>query len=191
MFERFSAQARSAVVAAQVEARELSASRIGSEHLLLGVVVVESESPLGEVFAGIGLTPDQVRADLARGTAERPLGEADAAALRSIGIDLDAVRDSLEASFGADALAADAESGDRKGWFARRTGHVPFTPQAKKALELALREALARKDSTIGAEHVVLGLLRGADPATLAVITPHVDADELRRQVVAVLDRVA
>ena len=56
---------------------------------------------------------------------------------------------------------------------------MPFTPEAKKALELALREAIAAGDREIGAEHVLLGLLReggasallqgaGADPARAA-----------------------
>src|SRR5262245_19166520 len=38
--------------------------------------------------------------------------------------------------------------------------HIPFTPRAKKVLELALREALQRTDNFIGTEHILLGLLR-------------------------------
>jgi ATP-dependent Clp protease ATP-binding subunit ClpC len=40
------------------------------------------------------------------------------------------------------------------------TGHIPFTPQAKKTLELSLREALELSDSHIGTEHILLGLIR-------------------------------
>jgi ATP-dependent Clp protease ATP-binding subunit ClpC len=40
------------------------------------------------------------------------------------------------------------------------TGHIPFTPRAKKVLELALREALALKKSYIGPEHILLGMIR-------------------------------
>jgi Clp amino terminal domain, pathogenicity island component len=43
------------------------------------------------------------------------------------------------------------------------TGHIPFTPRAKKVLELSLREALALKDDYIGTEHILLGLIREAD----------------------------
>ena len=39
-------------------------------------------------------------------------------------------------------------------------GHIPFTPQAKKTLELSLREALQMSDSHIGTEHILLGLIR-------------------------------
>ncbi|MGW0043756.1 Clp protease N-terminal domain-containing protein [Rhodococcus sp. NPDC003348] len=191
MFERFTAAARSVVVQAQGEAKDLSAPRIGTDHVLLGILVVESNSPLGAMCAEAGLTAPQVRASLARGAEDRPLGETDAEALRSIGIDLDAVRDSVEASFGADALDRGDEGVGRRGWFARRTGRIPFTSDAKKALELALRETLARKDTEIGTEHVLLGLLRGADPAVVAVIGPHIVPSELRRRVVELLDRAA
>jgi ATP-dependent Clp protease ATP-binding subunit ClpA len=43
------------------------------------------------------------------------------------------------------------------------SGHIPFTPRAKKVLELALREALALKNSYIGPEHILLGLIREVD----------------------------
>lgn len=190
MFERFTTAARAAVVAAQGEARELKAPRIGAVHVLLGVLVTEADSPLGRTCADAGLTADGVRSDLARSAVGRPLGDEDAEALRSIGIDLDAVRDSIEANFGADALDANGEE-ERKGWFARRTGHIPFTAEGKKAVELSLREALARKDGEIRSEHLLLGLLRGAAPDVVAVITPHVALPELRRQVLDLLDRAA
>ena len=79
-------------------------------------------------------------------------------ALAAIGIDLDEIRRRVEASFGPGAL----ERG-RRG----RGRHVPFTPAAKKALELALREALRLGDREIGAEHVLLGLLREGGAARL------------------------
>ncbi|MFF0815853.1 Clp protease N-terminal domain-containing protein [Rhodococcus sp. NPDC003318] len=190
MFERFTTAARAAVVAAQTEARDLRSPRIGAVHVLLGVLVVEADSPLGRVCADSGLTADGVRAELADGAAGRPLGEEDAEALRSIGIDLDAVRDSIEANFGADALDARDED-ERKGWFTRRSGHIPFTAEGKKAIELALREALARKDREIRAEHLALGLLRGAAPDVVAVIAPHIAPADLRREVLVLLDRAA
>ncbi len=52
----------------------------------------------------------------------------------------------------------------------RRGGHVPFAKDAKKALELALREAVALRHDYIGTEHVLLGLLRG-DGAAHDVLT--------------------
>lgn len=53
---------------------------------------------------------------------------------------------------------------------------MPFTPAAKKALELSLREAVAHKDSEIGVEHLLKGLIRGADAPFLALV----DVDRLR-----------
>ncbi|MFD4468074.1 Clp protease N-terminal domain-containing protein [Rhodococcus sp. NPDC058505] len=191
MFERFTGAARSAVVRAQGEAKGLASPRIGAEHVLLGVLVVEANSPLGQLCADTGLTHAAVRVHLVDGTADRPLGDVDAEALRSIGIDLDAVRVSIESSFGADALDGVDGVDERRGWFARRTGHVPFTAGAKKSIELSLREALARKDPAIGAEHLLLGLLRCADPAVIDEIAPHVEPAELRRRVIDLLDRAA
>lgn len=159
MFERFTKGARAAVVAAQGEGRALGRERIGPEDLLLGVAVTPGRA--ADVLASHGSGADALRA------ARRP--PIDPGALASIGIDLDEIRRRAEASFGPGAL----ERGR-----AGRRGHVPFTPEAKKALELALREALHLGDKEIGAEHVLLGLLReggasrllkaaGADPAAV------------------------
>jgi ATP-dependent Clp protease ATP-binding subunit ClpC len=51
-------------------------------------------------------------------------------------------------------------------------GHIPFTPQAKKVLELSLREALQLGHSYIGAEHVLLGLIREGDGVAARVLAP-------------------
>ncbi|EME19260.1 Clp protease N-terminal domain-containing protein [Rhodococcus triatomae] len=190
MFERFTDEARAAVLAAQSEARDRSAARIEPAHVLLGVLAAGSDTALGRMCVERGLTVEAVRADLA----DEPLGEQDAEALRSIGIDLDAVRESVEANFGADAFDGAVLGGtadDRRGWFSRRTGHLPFTAGAKKVLELALREAIARKDKSIRADHLVLGLVRGGDPAVAAVIGRHLPPAELRGVVVDLLDRAA
>jgi hypothetical protein len=112
----------------------------------------------------------------------------DAEALRSIGIDLRAVRDAVARNFGDDAWDdALRKSGRRR----RRCGHLPFTKPAKKVLELSLREALAHKDNMIGCEHIVLGVLRGGDTFTLGLINEHVDAAKLRAAVVGLLDEAA
>ncbi len=68
------------------------------------------------------------------------------------------------------------------------TGHVPFTPRAKKALELALREALQLGHNYIGTEHLLLGLLRDGDGIALqALASLGVAANELRQKVVLIL----
>ncbi|ABK72999.1 Clp protease N-terminal domain-containing protein [Mycolicibacterium smegmatis] len=188
MFERFSRHARVAVVLAQEEARELQCDEIRPEHLLVGVLQSAGRD-LGALLAGHGLTAEAVRAGLgAVATPEDETFERDADALRSIGIDLHAVRDSVSRSFGADAWdGALQRSGRRR----RRRGHIPFTKPAKKALELALREALAHKDSVIESEHVLLGILRGADDHTLSLITEYVDVARLRADIIGLLESAA
>ncbi len=112
----------------------------------------------------------------------------DADALRALGIDLGAVRDSVAGTFGADAFdQALSRSGRRQ----RRRGHIRLTRAAKTALGLALREALAHKDKEIGCEHIMLGILRCGDKTAIGLITEHVDTAQLRAAIVALLDKAA
>jgi ATP-dependent Clp protease ATP-binding subunit ClpC len=69
-----------------------------------------------------------------------------AQALTSMGIGLEAVRGQVEKIIGQGQAAP--------------TGHIPFTPRAKKVLELSLREALQLGHNYIGTEHILLGLVR-------------------------------
>jgi len=65
-------------------------------------------------------------------------------------------------------------------------GQVRFGPKAKKALELALREAIALGHEEIGAEHVLLGLLRADDGAAAAILRGHgAEPERLREAVLA------
>lgn len=191
MFERFTSSARAAVIAAQQQARDLHSPSIDVEHMLLGVLDTAGGS-LATMLDDVGLTRDAVAADLA--TEDEPLGPEDADALRSIGIDLDAIRRSLDDTFGPDALdRAQTASEEPKGWLNRVFGgnHVPFTAPAKKVLELALREAIARKENAITGEHLLLGIVRAPNATTKAVIEGHIALPDLRRRVVALLDRAA
>ena len=70
---------------------------------------------------------------------------------------------------------------------AQRGGHIPFTPRAKKTLELALREAVQLKHNYIGTEHILLGLMREGDGVAAQVMRKHADLMELR---MTVLDAV-
>jgi len=68
------------------------------------------------------------------------------------------------------------------------SGPVPFTPRAKKALELALRDALSLGHSYIGTEHVLLGLIRESDGLANAILRDFdTDADTIRRAVLQAL----
>ena len=165
MFERFTTEARDAVVAAQVEARRLDDGRIDTGHVVLGVAH-DGRTLAGRLLADTGLEALRTRlAELGRSPGQ------DDEALRSIGIDPERVRAAVEASFGAGALERVPSRG-----FARRSGHIPFSRGAKKALELALREALRLKDRHIGPEHLLLGVLReGAGPGRVLLAEAGVD----------------
>ncbi|HVK34240.1 MAG TPA: Clp protease N-terminal domain-containing protein [Microlunatus sp.] len=155
MFERFTADARAVVVSAQAVARESGARAIDGRHLLLGLT--EAAGPATEAMTSVGLDPVRLALDL---RTELSSGGLDAAALASVGIDLAAVRASADEVFGQGAL-------DR----VRRSpvkGHLPFTADAKKSLELALREAVRLHTSRIDGAMLLLGTLRGTgSPAEL------------------------
>ena len=194
MFERFTQQAREVPVVAQAEARGLSHKYIGTEHLLLALLDPRCGKPAA-ILRQAGLDTDRVRADIGsfvgRGS---QLGDADADALESIGIDLDAVKAKIEEVFGPGALDPTFRE-VRRGLFRRRRvivrsgpigGHIPFTPRSKKVLELSLREALRLKHNFIGSEHILLGLIReGEGLATKIMVEAGVDLDEVGRQAVA------
>jgi ATP-dependent Clp protease ATP-binding subunit ClpA len=155
MFERFTDRAREVMRAAQEEALGLGHNFIGTEHLLLGLV--RGEGLAASVLHAEGVTRDAVHAEVVRrvGTGKAH-GSDDAAALASIGIDLDEVRATVEEAFGRGAL----ERGGGRGSRGRMFGGPSFTPRTKKALELALRAALAMKHGYIGTEHLLLGTIR-------------------------------
>jgi ATP-dependent Clp protease ATP-binding subunit ClpA len=151
MFERFTKDARRVVVLAQEDARMLNHHHIGTEHLLLAFCA--HDNALRGTLRAHGLEASDLRSRIVRHGGD-PL---DPEALRTLGIDLDAVREATEEAFGEGAL--DAPPGRR----GRPTGHIPFTPQAKKALELSLRHAVRLKQKEIRSGHILLGLLHDKD----------------------------
>jgi hypothetical protein len=106
MFERFTPAARTIVVHAQEHARRLGHRYVAPEHILLATV--SSAEPAGVVLRECGLGPDRVEEEIVGrvglGAGAGLFGDLDRDALASIGVDLDAVRARIEASFGADAL---------------------------------------------------------------------------------------
>ena len=92
-----------------------------------------------------------------------------AKALESLGISLEGVRQQVEEIIGQGQQAP--------------SGHIPFTPRAKKVLELSLREAMAQKSRTIRDGHIALGILREGQGLAMKVLTDQgIDAGELRRE---------
>ncbi len=195
MFERFTQAAREVVVHAQEEARDLRHGYIGTEHLLLALLR-EPSSVAMRALDRLGIERDAVRSDVVRLVGEGPpnrLGERDAEVLRSIGIDLDEVRRRLEEAFGPGAL--ERRDRVRHGWRRRKrcesiaddipfTGHIPFTPRAKKVLELSLREARQLGHGYIGTEHILLGLVREREGMAARILAQRGASDQRVRNVV-------
>ncbi len=71
------------------------------------------------------------------------------------------------------------------------SGHIPFTPRAKKTLELALREALQLHHNYIGTEHILLGLIREGDGVAAQILKQHADLLAVRVAVLDVLPAIA
>ena len=169
MPEQFTGDARQVVVRASEQARRLGHGFVGGEHLLYGLAGADGE--VGAVLRERGVTPERVEAEFVRligprNTASGSLFDTlDRDALTSIGIDLDAVRERIEAAFGPAALAPDALAPSR--WRRSRpgrgagrvTGHLPLTRRARKCLDSSLREAQAHSGGHLGAEHIALALL--------------------------------
>ena len=97
-----------------------------------------------------------------------------AKALESLGISLEAVRNQVEEIIGQGQQAP--------------SGHIPFTPRAKKVLELSLREALQLGHNYIGTEHILLGLIReGEGVAAQVLVKLGADLTRVRQQVIQLL----
>jgi ATP-dependent Clp protease ATP-binding subunit ClpA len=196
VFERFTDRAREVVVRSQSEARSLRHNYIGTEHLLLGLLSV-TDGVAGRALRELGLDHAKTRERIVEIVGMPPPSEPDPAALDVIGIDLDAVRKRAEEAFGPGALdrtraraQARAQSGGRRARRWRRRceqtyprGHIPFTPRAKKVLELSLREALQLGHRYIGTEHILLGVLReGEGLAALLLTRSGIDLEAARRR---------
>jgi len=97
-----------------------------------------------------------------------------AKALESLGISLEAVRNQVEEIIGQGGTSP--------------SGHIPFTPRAKKVLELSLREALQLGHNYIGTEHILLGLIReGEGVAAQVLVKLGADLSRVRQQVIQLL----
>jgi ATP-dependent Clp protease ATP-binding subunit ClpC len=96
-------------------------------------------------------------------------------ALGSLGISLEAVRSQVEEIIGRGQAAPG--------------GHIPFTPRAKKVLELSLREALQLGHDYIGTEHILLGLIREGEGVAAQVLQKMGgDLNRVRQQVIQLLE---
>mgnify|MGYP003949114311 CR=1 FL=1 len=94
--------------------------------------------------------------------------------LKELRVDLEKVRALVEEIIGTDGSSP--------------SGHIPFTPRAKKVLELALREAMPLGHNYIGTEHLLLAIVREAEGVAMAVLTKlGITADQVRASVYIML----
>jgi hypothetical protein len=137
MFERFTEEARSVVVASEEHCRQTGHAEVGTGHILLALI----DDPNG--LTARVLTAEEVSPDRVRSSVGSALGPGQG----------------------------------------KTTGHIPFSTDAKKVLELSLREAIRSQSDHIGVQHILLGLLRdekslGAKTlAELGVDRRHVERD--------------
>ncbi|MFF9768332.1 Clp protease N-terminal domain-containing protein [Streptomyces sp. NPDC014636] len=139
-FERFTVEARKAVVTAQEEARLLKHDYIGTEHLLLGLLDAP-DSKAARVLHQLGYDKETAQVD----------------------------------------IAAVVKPGTQE-----LNGHIPFASGAKKALDLALREALQLHHTSIGTEHILLALVREGEGVGAKVLAGRINpVSKIRAAVLA------
>jgi ATP-dependent Clp protease ATP-binding subunit ClpC len=145
IFNRFAAEARRCVEAALEEARRLGHDSIGDEDLLLGILCAD-QGYAAEALSSLGVTLEGAREE-----SEGMFSDA----LSSIGISLEEIRQ--EAGDAFDMRIADNR-------------RIPFSPQAKRVLGQALREAVRLRDNRIGIEHILLGVLHNEDSKAVRML---------------------
>lgn len=153
LLERFTDEARSALVVAQDEARALGHGYIGTEHVLIAILG-SGDTPALDEARRQGATPDPARerAEEVFNTTEgatRYVSNEDA--LTAAGVDVQEVRRRAEAQFGPGVVTM-------------RMGSPPFTPRARDVLHNAV--GLAGADGMVTVDHVLLGILD--DPECVA-----------------------
>ncbi|MET9264780.1 Clp protease N-terminal domain-containing protein [Amycolatopsis sp. NPDC004079] len=174
MFEKFTHDARRAVVEAQAAAHEAGAREISAQAVFAGLARVEDGEAV-RLLRVLGVSRDDVFAELARVRRRGGISDADAEALTEFGIDVDQIVDRIEQTHGPGALA---EAGRRS-----RRNHLPFTSEAKNALQMSVREAHDLGDKHLGQEHLLLALVKQRGPVADFLAARGVDYPAVRHAV--------
>jgi ATP-dependent Clp protease ATP-binding subunit ClpA len=191
MAERLAEEAMAIPMLAFELAVRLGHDYLGGEHFLLALA--SSNQPAGAVLREHGVTPERVEAEIIRLSGARLFEDLDRDALAVIGIDVDAVRASVETRFGLAAVSQAAQAAGRgRGGFSRvldnvrpRSGaqrdgvFLPHGPGAVQSLESACQEARAGSAPKAGVEHLALGILavsEGLVPVVLSALGASVPA---------------
>jgi ATP-dependent Clp protease ATP-binding subunit ClpA len=171
MFERFTHDARMVVIEAQERARESGSAEIDVLHLLSGLMRTEA-GIARSLLDGFGVTAEDIAAELDRVRRRGGMSDTDAEALGEFGIDVEQIISRVEQVHGEGALAGNPS---------RKRGHIPFSREAKKALEGSLKQAVDLGDKHIGEEHLLLALTAKPGPAADVLAKRGIDLVDLRR----------
>ncbi|WP_406640303.1 Clp protease N-terminal domain-containing protein [Amycolatopsis sp. WGS_07] len=174
MFEKFTRDARMAVVEAQAAARDAGAHEISAQAVFAGLARIEDGEAV-RLLQTLGVSRDEVFAELARVRRRGGISDADAEALTEFGIDVDQIVERIEQAHGPGALA---EAGRRT-----RRNHLPFTEDAKNALQMSLREAQDLGDKHLGQEHLLLALVKQRGPVADFLAARGIDYPAVRQAV--------
>jgi Clp amino terminal domain, pathogenicity island component len=169
VWDRLTPAARQVMSLAAEESEQLGHGYIGDEHVLLGLLRGQA-GRASSLLRRHGLDLAGARAELGRlsagGLTPRSRTD-DARALSAVGIDLEAVRERLAATFGAEAVGAAVWRASRRPWWrggGRRRNPLCGPPLfAKRALWLAACCAEGQGEAAVGPEHLLYGVLRDLD----------------------------
>ncbi|MEU0934049.1 MULTISPECIES: Clp protease N-terminal domain-containing protein [unclassified Embleya] len=162
MFERFTDSARGVVYGAIEHSRQAGDACVEEEHMLAALLDAEG-TRTSVALAALGFVAgrDEIERGLARARRRGGVSQADEAALADLGIDVGEIVARVEQTHGEGALVPARRTRRLWPFGGGRTGHVPFTPGAKRVLEQSLRETIERGQRHIGDEHILLALTAG------------------------------
>ncbi len=174
MFEKFTEDAKRAILLSEQETVALGYDYIGTEHLLLGLIGVP-DGVAGQVLGAHGVTLPRARERIVTLLTEAGVtgtgGRAATEALASIGIDVDEVKKRMDDTFGPGRF---------------QYPRPIYDPGARKMLERTVHEALTLGSESIDTEHMLLGMFDDGDSVGSRVLTGlGVDASALRPELLA------
>jgi ATP-dependent Clp protease ATP-binding subunit ClpA len=163
MFDRFTSSALTAIENAQIEAGRLGHNYVGTEHVLLALSD-RPETTAGRALQECGIEPARLRDAMTRPLGSPPTDEA--TLLKSLGIDLHAVRQTVERTLGPEAVQA-ARPPRRRRLFRGRHGNchsillgeMGVTPRLKRSFELAVQQAGAARHAQADDGYLLLALV--------------------------------
>jgi ATP-dependent Clp protease ATP-binding subunit ClpA len=181
VFTKFNKSAKSVVIGALRAAEKARSPQIAEEHMLLGLLA-QDDSRAAVVLAPHNVPKDEVSQAYREAAKVAGMSQADAAALRELGIDLDEVIASVRREHGEDALTQPS-TGVRRGRTRR------FNDDVHKIILNAVREAEQMGDRHLGAEHLLLALLSGGTVAADALAAHGVNYEGVKSQLTQLQDK--